>query len=235
MKVDADKTLKIPTADILHPRNRRLTCWFIIYRHSQRGSPFDLGDSTGNQAVKCGIAPDGKLFIEDKEANIAYGANKSELIGWDNIAIQWKTERLSLIINGAESAYIENPGQVGTFATYAFIGSDKAGANQIGTTIDELRIDSVYQSIEKVSAWHIVDAPFYTSEEFKQWPGYLKAETDGLKVYDSENALRVLVGSWVRDEIRKYGIKIIGGEFYAGTSRLRKRTQLIIMSNRPNK
>ena len=87
---------------------------------------------------------------------------------------------------------------------------------QIGTTIDELRIDSVYQSIEKVSAWHIVDAPFYTSEEFKQWPGYLKAETDGLKVYDSENALRVLVGSWVRDEIRKYGIKIIGGEFYAG-------------------
>jgi len=42
--------------------------------------------------------------------------------------------------------------------------------------------------------------------------GYLKAETDGIKVYDSSDALRVLVGSWIKDAIRKYGIKIIEGE-----------------------
>lgn len=150
-----------------------------------------------------------------EQPNVAYGLSKSELVDWDNIAIQWKTDRLSLIINGAESAYIENPGQVTTLDTYAFIGSDKAGANQIGTVIDELRIDKVYQEIAKVNAWHIVDAPFYTSEEFKQWPGYVKVETDGLKVYDSLSSLRLLVGSWMRGLVRKYGIKVVEGEIYS--------------------
>jgi hypothetical protein len=154
-------------------------------------------------------------FSVSKAANVAYGANKSTLIGWDNIAIQWRLDRLSLIINGAESAYIENPGQVTTLAEYAYFGSDKAGANQIGTTIDELRIDRVYQPIEKVNAWHIIDAPFYTSEEFKQWPGYVRVETDGLKVYDSESVLRLLMGSWLRGVLRKFGIKVIDGEIYS--------------------
>ena len=49
----------------------------------------------------------------------------------------------------------------------------------------------------------------------KQWPGYMKLETDGLKVYDSSDDLRVLVGSWLKDAVRKYGIKIIGGEIYS--------------------
>jgi len=160
------------------------------------------------------------LYVHvNNEFNVAYGVNKSTLTAWDNIAIQWKTDRLSLIINGAESAYIENPGQVTTLDTYVYIGSDKAGANQIGTTIDELRIDKVYQPIEKVNAWHIVDAPFYTSEEFKQWPGYVRVETDGLKVYDSEDTLRVLVGSWLRDAVRKYGIKIVDGEIHSSLFR----------------
>jgi hypothetical protein len=158
-------------------------------------------------------------FSVSKAANIAYGTNKSELIGWDNIAIQWKTERLSLIINGAESAYIENPGQVTTLATYAFIGSDKAGANQIGTIIDELRIDNAYIDIENVNKWNLMDSPFYTSEEMKQWPGYVKIETEGLKVYDSEGNLRLLVGSWLKGLIRKYGIKVIDGEIYSSIIR----------------
>jgi len=49
----------------------------------------------------------------------------------------------------------------------------------------------------------------------KQWPGYMRLETDGLKVYDSGDALRVLVGSWLKDAVRKYGIKIIDGEIYS--------------------
>ena len=32
---------------------------------------FDLGDSDGNQAIKVGIAPDGKLFIEDNKVEYA--------------------------------------------------------------------------------------------------------------------------------------------------------------------
>jgi len=53
----------------------------------------------------------------------------------------------------------------------------------------------------------------------KQWPGYLKAETDGIKVYDSSDALRVLLGSWLSGAIRKYGLKIIGGEIYSSEYR----------------
>ncbi|NLL35639.1 MAG: hypothetical protein GX257_10115, partial [Clostridiales bacterium] len=68
---------------------------------------------------------------------------------------------------------------------------------------------------EEIAGWYKANAPFYTSEDQKQWPGYLKAETDGIKVYDPNDALRVLLGSWLSGAIRKYGLKIIGGELYA--------------------
>ena len=152
------------------------------------------------------------MFIEDKKAtNIAYGLNKSELTGWDNLVLQWKADRLSLVVNGEENVFIENPAQVTALADYAFIGSDKTGLNQIGTTVDELRIDRIYQPIDKVNAWHIVDAPFYTSEEFAQWPGYVRVETDGLKVYDSFGELRAHLGSWLESLMREYGLRIIRG------------------------
>ena len=50
-------------------------------------------------------------------------------------------------------------------------------------------------------------------------PGYVIATDEGIKVFDAENALRVLVGSWVKDHIRKYGIKIIEGEMYSSLIR----------------
>jgi hypothetical protein len=171
-----------------------------------------------------------------EENNVAYGIDKSDLTDWDNIAIQWKLNRLSLIINGAESAYIENPGQVTTLDTYAYIGSDKAGANQIGTTIDELRIDRIYQPIDKVLAWCIVNAPFYTSEEFAQWPGYMRNETDGLKVYDSFGDLRVLLGSWMEGALREYGLEVVKGKIYS--SRIRsggKNDTVYIQLTPPNR
>jgi hypothetical protein len=88
--------------------------------------------------------------------------------------------------------------------------------------IDELRIDKIARTDEEIAGWYKANAPFYTSEDMKQWPGYIKAETDGLKVYDSSNALRVLIGSWLRDAIRKYGIKIIDGEIYSSYFSTRK-------------
>jgi hypothetical protein len=143
-----------------------------------------------------------------------YAINVSTLTGWDDIAIEWKSDRMSLIINGVEEAFIENPNRLTTLGDYTYIGCDSSG-NQIGTTIDELRIDNIYQSIDKVNAWCLINSPFYTSEEFKQWPGYIKVETDGLKVYDSEGNLRVLLGSWMEDLLREYGLEIIGGRIYA--------------------
>ncbi len=46
----------------------------------------------------------------------------------------------------------------------------------------------------------------------KQWPGYVKVETDGLKVYDSGNDLRCHLGQYASG---KYGLKVVDGEIYS--------------------
>ncbi len=145
----------------------------------------------------------------------AYGPNKSTLTGWDSISLAWKPERLSLVVNDSEACYIENPGLPAALGSHIFIGTDRNGANAINTLVDELRIDKVYREVNIRTGWHKTGVPFYTSEDMKQWPGYVKVETDGLKVYDSQEQLRVLLGSWLDSAIRKYGIKIIGGEIYS--------------------
>jgi len=157
--------------------------------------------------------------IWEKQATTAYGPNKSTLTAWDSISLAWKPERLSLVVNDTEACYIENPGLPASLGSYVFIGTDRNGANAINTLVDELRIDKVYRDVNIRTAWHKTGVPFYTSEDMKQWPGYMRAETDGLKVYDSSDALRVLVGSWIKDQIRKYGIKIIDGEIYSSIIR----------------
>ena len=43
----------------------------------------------------------------------------------------------------------------------------------------------------------------------------MKLDTDGLKIYDSTGKLRAVLGSWIVNLLRKYGLKIIGGEIYA--------------------
>jgi hypothetical protein len=149
------------------------------------------------------------------DITLAYGPNKSTLTGWDSISLAWKPERLSLVVNDEEACFIENPGLPAALGSHIFIGTDRNGANAINTLVDELRIDKIYREVNIRTGWHKTGVPFYTSEDMKQWPGYLKAETDGLKVYDSSDALRVLVGSWLKDAVRKYGIKIIDGEIYS--------------------
>ena len=147
--------------------------------------------------------------------NIAYGPNKSGLTAWDMLSLAWKADRLSLVVNDTEAAYIENPGLPTAFGSYLYIGTDRNGANAINTLVDELRLDRVYKEATIRTAWYKTGTPFYTSEDMRQWPGYLKAESDGIKVYDSSNVLRVLLGSWLESTVRKYGIKIIGGKIYA--------------------
>ena len=159
------------------------------------------------------------LGITKRLPTTVYGPNKSTLTGWDSISLAWKSDRLSLVVNDSEACFIENPGLPTAFGSYLYIGTDRNGANAINTLIDELRIDKVYRDADIRTGWHKTGVPFYTSEDMKQWPGYLRAETDGLKVYDSEDTLRVLVGSWLRDAVRKYGIKIVDGEVYSSLFR----------------
>jgi len=157
--------------------------------------------------------------ILESAGTAVYGPDKSTLTGWDSISLAWKSDRLSLVVNDSEACYIENPGLPTALGNYLFIGTDRNGNNAINTLIDELRIDKVYREVNIRTGWHKTGVPFYTSEDMKQWPGYMRAETDGLKVYDSSDALRVLVGSWIKDQIRKYGIKIIDGEIYSSIIR----------------
>jgi len=171
----------------------------------------DLGTSDGTVTPQLQ-----SLTIEvGSDVQRAYGPNKSTLTAWDSISLAWKPDRLSLVVNDSEACYIENPGLPTAFGSHVFIGTDRNGANAINTLVDELRIDKVYREVNTRTGWHKTGVPFYTSEDMKQWPGYLRAETDGLKVYDSSDALRVLVGSWLKDAVRKYGIKIIDGEIYS--------------------
>lgn len=154
------------------------------------------------------------VSITKRQSVTIYAPNKSTLTTWDSIALTWKSDRLSLVINGTEYA-IENPGLPNTFGTYAFIGCGRAGDKQINTLVDELRIDKVYKDVATLNGWHTAGSPFYTSEEMKQWPGYVKADTEGIKVYDSEGNLRAVLGSWLVDLLREYGIKIIKGKIYS--------------------
>jgi len=153
--------------------------------------------------------------IWEKQASIVYGLNKSTLTAWDSISLAWKSDRLSLVVNDTEACYIENPGLPTAFGSNLYIGTDRNGANAINTLVDELRIDKVYRDVAIRTGWHKTGVPFYTSEDMKQWPGNTKVVTEGLRVDDALGNLRVLIGSWLKDQIRKYGIKIIDGEIYS--------------------
>ena len=48
-------------------------------------------------------------------------------------------------------------------------------------------------------------------------PGYVLSTPEGIKVFDASDNLRVLMGSWLKESARKYGIKIIDGEIYSSS------------------
>src|SRR5690606_20228823 len=131
--------------------------------------------------------------ILESSGTAVYGPNQSTLTGWDSISLAWKPERLSLVTNHEEACFRQKPGLPASLGTHVFIGTDRNGANAINTLVDELRIDKVYREVNIRTGWHKMGIPFYTSEDMKQWPGYIKLETEGLKVYDSQDQLRVLL------------------------------------------
>lgn len=214
LNIATGKHLKVPAAGLSASQG---TISFRAKNLAESGNGsvlVDLPKSDNTQGLRAGIANDGKVYLTDN-TTAAYGPNKSTLTGWDSISLAWKPERLSLVVNDEEACYIENPGLPASLGSHVFIGTDRNGANAINTLIDELRIDKVYRDVNIRTGWHKMGIPFYTSEDMKQWPGYMKLETDGLKVYDSQDQLRVLLGSWLDSAVRKYGIKIVDGEIYS--------------------
>lgn len=100
------------------------------------------------------------------------------------------------------------------------INSIKLGGNaaivKANAFFDELAIFDYAATDEEIQAWYEADAPFYRLDlPDPSLPGYVKAESDGLKVYDSQDQLRVLLGSWLDSAVRKYGLKVVGGEIHS--------------------
>ena len=132
-----------------------------------------------------------------------------------NVVLAGDGTTLSMYVNGELISAISYTEPVGTLPTNMALGSTWAGTYFANGVFDEVVFFNYAPTAEEIAGWYKANAPFYTSEDMKQWPGYLKAETDGIKVYDSNDALRVLLGSWLKGAIRKYGLKIIGGEIYS--------------------
>jgi len=155
------------------------------------------------------VTCDGNVVVVESDVILSAGTTY-------DIAATGDGENLKLYVDGVQvgltTPYAE---PVGNLPDYMYVGGQPAHyANGI---IDELRIDKIARTDEEIQAWYKANAPFYTSEDMKQWPGYMRLETDGLKVYDSSDALRVLVGSWMNGLLREYGIKIIRGLIEAST------------------
>jgi hypothetical protein len=110
-----------------------------------------------------------------------------------------------------------------------------------GFTADEINAGLVKAQFVQLGAASTFATGYDPSGKFAQ-PGYVTADAEGIKSYDNLSALRVQMGSWVTDTLRKYGLKIIGGEIYASTIRtgaegattyigLENNNQLVLMRN----
>lgn len=150
--------------------------------------------------------------IKEKDATTVYGPSKSTLNAWDMLSLAWKSDRLSLVLNGVEGCFAENPGLPAVIGPHAYIGCGRNGDKRIAVPIDELRIDKKYKEANIRRAWYSLQSPFYTSDDLAQLPGYIKPETDGWKVYDAEGNLRGTYGSWIDgDGVRQYGLRLVNG------------------------
>jgi hypothetical protein len=212
------ETLTLPTAGVLNENEFDITGWFIPAASSSvvpawariwRLEGVPLTGLYINGGVIC-FAWNNKQIIN---TNISLSAN-------DQLFYSVSKSGSNVVIRLAK-----NGGALSTFtgttdgttlgATEILLGSSGMEGLFYNGKHDELRIDKVCRTDEEIAGWYKANAPFYSSEDMKQWPGYVKVETDGLKVYDSSDALRVLLGSWLSGAIRKYGLKIIGGEIYS--------------------
>lgn len=121
---------------------------------------------------------------------------------------------------GSDTAYVE---PVGALPATMDIGH-YAGMYQANGIIDELRIDKVCRPPEVIRSWYNAQAPFYSSQELAQLPGYVKVVTDGIEVYDATGALRVKLGSWVEDLLREYGLQVFNGRIYSSSFKTATKT-----------
>lgn len=140
---------------------------------------------------------------------------------WHTYTIRWSLTETSLFIDGVLWKTVSGtfpeltPGDFLTLGTrFELAGYEASGL------FDELAIFDYAATDEEIASWYEADAPFYRLDlPDPSLPGYVKVESEGMKVYDSQDQLRVLLGSWLDSAVRKYGLKIIGGEIYSSLIR----------------
>ncbi len=79
----------------------------------------------------------------------------------------------------------------------------------------ETAIVTLYESIDIKRASYIDSTLRDDLQLASPLPGYVKLGSEGVRVYDAQNNIRGIFGSWLADAIRKYGVKIIDGEIYS--------------------
>lgn len=227
------ETLIIPTAGVIDTQKGTIAMWVKM---GKNGSPGPSGVHDNYISLNAGIwavcQTNGvsnvlSFIVGDSWGNhVVTGVN----ISWDKgdwlyIVPKWDLPDISLTVynftKGTTATATATGATYTATPTLAHVncGDGYQFSGYTNSIIDELRIDKIARTDEEIAGWYKANAPFYTSEDMKQWPGYVKVETDGLKVYDSSDDLRVLVGSWLKDAVRKYGIKIIDGEIYSSLIR----------------
>ena len=211
------ETLTIPTAGVLNPQEGAVVCRVYVNdasKYQNRSSTIFMADAGGlGKGIWLYHSNNSAYWryqIRDENDNskAITVADSETPNGWHFFAIKWKSTEAKLFVDGVLKGTMENP-YLPSAIQKIDIGCWEAG-NQLNSLIDDLAIFDYAPTDEEIQAWYEAGAPFYALDLPKpELPGYVKIESDGLRVYDIIGQLRGVFGSWLKDSERKYGIKII--------------------------